>query len=67
MNSDYLSLMQCNITLAYDIRETCTSENIVLDECVHLVFSNGKLELENCVDLESMFQLSLQLFLLLKQ
>ena len=42
-----------NITLGYDIRDTCTSENIALDESVDLVFSSGRLELESCIDSES--------------
>ena len=37
-----------NITLDYDIRDTCISENIALDESVDLVFSSGHLELESC-------------------
>ena len=37
-----------NITLGYDIRDTCISENIALDESVDLVFSSGRLELESC-------------------
>ena len=39
-----------NITLGYDIRDTCISENIALDESVDLVFSSGRLELESCFD-----------------
>ena len=37
-----------NITLGYDIRDTCISENIALDESVDLTLSNGRLELESC-------------------
>ena len=39
-----------NITLGYDIRDTCISENIALDESVDLVLSSGRLELESCFD-----------------
>ena len=39
-----------NITLGYDIRDTCVSENIALDECVDFVFSSCHLELESCLD-----------------
>ena len=39
-----------NITLGYDIRDTCIRENIALDESVDLVFSSGHLELESCID-----------------
>ena len=39
-----------NITLGYDIRDTCISENIALDESVDLVLSSGRLELESCLD-----------------
>ena len=42
-----------NITLGYDIRDTCTSENIALDESVDLVFSSGRLELESCQESQS--------------
>ena len=41
-----------NITLGYDIRDTCISENIALDESVDLVFSSGRLELESCFQSE---------------
>ena len=37
-----------NITLGYDIRDTCISENIALDESVDLTLSSGHLELESC-------------------
>ena len=42
-----------NITLGYDIRDTCISENIALDESVDLVFSSGGLELESCQESQS--------------
>ena len=42
-----------NITLGYDIRDTCISENIALDESVDLVLSSGHLELESCNELQS--------------
>ena len=41
-----------NITLGYDIRDTCISENIALDESVDLVLSSGRLELESCFQSE---------------
>ena len=37
-----------NITLGYDIRDTCISENIALDESVDLTLSSGRLQLESC-------------------
>ena len=39
-----------NITLGYDIRDTCRSENIALDESVDFVFSSDRLEPETCFD-----------------
>ena len=42
-----------NITLGYDIRDTCISENIALDESVDLVLSSGRLELESCEEPQS--------------
>ena len=39
-----------NITLGYDIRDTCINENIALDESVDLVLSSGRLEPENCLE-----------------
>ena len=37
-----------NITLGFDIRDTCKRENVALDETIDFVFSNGQLELESC-------------------
>ena len=42
-----------NITLGYDIRDTCISENIALDESVDLVLSSGRLKLESCEEPQS--------------
>ena len=42
-----------NITLGYDIRDTCISENIALDESVDLVLSGDRLELESCQESQS--------------
>ena len=39
-----------NITLGYDIRDTCRSENIALDESVDFVFSSDRLEPKTCFD-----------------
>ena len=39
-----------NITLGYDIRDTCISENIALDESVDFVLSSGRSEPESCFD-----------------
>ena len=41
-----------NITLGYDIRDTCISENIALDGSVDFVLSSGHLEFECCFDWE---------------
>ena len=37
-----------NITLGFDIRDTCKHENVAPDETIDFVFSSGQLELENC-------------------
>ena len=37
-----------NLTLGYDIRDTCKRENVAMDETIDLVFSSGDLELESC-------------------
>ena len=37
-----------NITLGFDIRDTCKRENIALNETIDFVFSNHDLELESC-------------------
>ena len=39
-----------NITLGYDIRDTCISESIALDESVDSVLSSGHLKLKSCFD-----------------
>ena len=42
-----------NITLGYDIRDTCISENIALDEAVDFVSPSCHLEVESCFDSDS--------------
>ena len=42
-----------NITLGYDIRDTCISENIALDEGIDFLLSSGRLQLESCQDSQS--------------
>ena len=37
-----------NLTLGYDIRDTCKRENVAMDETIDLVLSSGDLELESC-------------------
>ena len=37
-----------NLTLGFDIGDTCKRENVAQDEANDFVFSNGQLELENC-------------------
>ena len=37
-----------NITLGYDIRDTCISESVALDESADLIVSNGQIDLESC-------------------
>ena len=46
INSD--SNILPNVSLGYDIRDTCQSENIALDESVDLVLSNGQIDIESC-------------------
>lgn len=46
INSDPLLLP--NISVGYDIRDTCQSENIALDESVDFVLSNGQVDVESC-------------------
>ena len=41
-----------NITLGYDIWDTCISENIALDGSVDFVLSSVHLEFESCFDWE---------------
>ena len=41
-----------NITLGFDIRDTCHSENIGLDEAIHVITSGGQLDVDSC-DCES--------------
>ena len=36
------------LTLGYDIRDTCSSENIGLDESIDLVITNSQLDIESC-------------------
>lgn len=36
------------LTLGYDIRDTCSSENIGLDETVDLVITSSQLDIESC-------------------
>ena len=37
-----------NLTLGYDIRDTCGSENVGLDEAIDIIYSNGQIEIESC-------------------
>lgn len=46
INSDD-SLLE-GLTLGYDIRDTCNSENIGLDETVDLVITSSQLDIESC-------------------
>ena len=39
------------LQLGYDIRDTCNSETVGLDETIDLLVSGGKLALESCVDM----------------
>ena len=39
------------IQLGYDIRDTCNSETVGLDETIDLLVSGGQLALETCVDM----------------
>ena len=36
------------LSLGYDIRDTCSSENIGLDESIDLVITNSQLDIESC-------------------
>ncbi len=46
INSD--STLLPNLTLGYDIRDTCSAENIGLDETVDLLITGSQLDLESC-------------------
>ena len=37
-----------NLTLGYDIRDTCKRENVAMDETIDIILSSGDLELESC-------------------
>ncbi|XP_019850962.1 PREDICTED: extracellular calcium-sensing receptor-like [Amphimedon queenslandica] len=37
-----------NLTLGYDIRDTCVSESVALDEAIDIIYSNGQIEIESC-------------------
>ena len=37
-----------NLTLGYDIRDTCGSEIVGLDETIDIIYSNGQIEIESC-------------------
>ena len=37
-----------NITLGFDIRDTCNSENIGLDETIDLIITGSQLDIESC-------------------
>ena len=50
-----------NITLGYDIRDTCQSKNIALDESVSLVFTNTDAESGTCRPLEASGNDSIQI------
>ena len=50
-----------NITLGYDIRDTCQSDNIALDESVSLVFTNTDAESGTCRPLEASGNDSIQI------
>ena len=50
-----------NITLRYDIRDTCQSRNIALDESVGLVFTNTDAESGTCRPLEASGNDSIQI------
>ena len=59
INSD--SDLLPNITLGYDIRDTCQSDNIALDESVKLVFTNTDAESGSCRPLEASGNDSIQI------
>lgn len=46
INSD--STLLPNLTLGFDIRDTCNSENIGLDETVDLVITSSQLDIQSC-------------------
>ena len=50
-----------NITLGYDIRDTCQSDNIALDESAGLVFTNTDAESGTCRPLEASGNDSIQI------
>lgn len=46
INSD--STLLKDLTLGYDIRDTCNSENIGLDESIDLIITGSQLDIESC-------------------
>ena len=46
INADPVLL--ANITLGFDIRDTCNSENIGLDETIDLIITGSQLDIESC-------------------
>ena len=42
-----------NITLGYDIRDTCGSETVALDETVEMIFSQGLVDANECNEIVS--------------
>ena len=37
-----------NLTLGYDVRDTCYSQNIALDEALDILVAESEVELESC-------------------
>ena len=51
INND--SSLLANLTIGYDIRDTCVSQSVALDEAIDIIHTNGQIELESCSELNN--------------
>ena len=55
INNDPTPTLLPNITLGFDIRDTCNSENIGLDESIDLVIEDSELDASSCNQISTEF------------